>query len=72
MLGGLIVGTFDLGLDPQFYIQKVMTTIFRADYFQASARRSFLPIFIAITAVTTAFAFREALEGGFWRPQSQL
>jgi phospholipid/cholesterol/gamma-HCH transport system permease protein len=48
--GGLIVGSFDLGLDPNFYFQKIRTTISLADYMSGIGKTFFFALFISITA----------------------
>lgn len=48
--GGLIVGANDLGLDPQFYLQKVFSTIEVSDYMSGIAKTVFFALFIAIPA----------------------
>lgn len=50
VLGGLIVGVNDLGLDPRFYLQKVYSTIVVADYISGLAKAPFFALFISLTA----------------------
>lgn len=46
--GGLIVGTFDLGLDAGFYFQKIKSSVTFADYFSGLGKTFFFAIFVAI------------------------
>lgn len=48
--GGLIVGAMDLGLDPQFYLQKALSTVSRVDYFSGMGKTIFFAFFVSITA----------------------
>ena len=48
VLGGLIVGSMDLGLNSGFYIQKIKTTITLADYFSGFFKTFFFALFVAI------------------------
>lgn len=48
--GGLIVGSNELGLDPEFYMQKVYSTITVVDYIAGFAKSFFFALFIAIPA----------------------
>jgi phospholipid/cholesterol/gamma-HCH transport system permease protein len=50
ILGGLLVGTNDLKLDPQFYMQKVFYTVTLHDYFAGFCKTPVFSIFITITA----------------------
>jgi phospholipid/cholesterol/gamma-HCH transport system permease protein len=50
VLGGLLVGTNDLKLDPLFYIQKVYETIGLSDYFAGIGKAPFFAIFVALPA----------------------
>lgn len=47
-LGGLLVGTTELGLDSQYYIQKIMTTVTLTDYFSGFGKSFFFAIFIGL------------------------
>ncbi|MCB0407046.1 MAG: ABC transporter permease [Bdellovibrionales bacterium] len=46
--GGMYVGYNDLGLDPQFYMQKVFQTITLADYMSGFGKTFFFALFIAV------------------------
>lgn len=48
--GGMYVGANDLGLDPEFYMQKVYQTITLADYMSGFGKTFFFALFISITA----------------------
>lgn len=50
VLGGLLVGVNDLGLDPQFYMQKVYGTITITDYFSGLGKAPFFALFISLPA----------------------
>ena len=52
VIGGLVVGSSDLGLDPQFYIQKVYETISLVDYFSGLAKA---PVFAAVIALVACY-----------------
>ncbi len=48
VLGGLIVGQSDLSLDPQFYYQKIVTTLTITDYMSGLLKTPFFALFIGI------------------------
>lgn len=48
VIGGLFVGTFDLGLATGFYIQKMKTSVFLPDYFSGFGKTFFFALFISI------------------------
>ncbi len=50
ILGGLIVGMNDLGLDPLFYAQKIFETIILSDYFSGMIKTPVFALFIALIA----------------------
>lgn len=50
VLGGLIVGAMDLGLDPHFYYQKVISTIRMSDYISGLGKTVFFALFISLPA----------------------
>lgn len=50
IFGGLTVGTFELGIDSQFYMQKVFSTINVADYLSGLGKTVFFAFFIASTS----------------------
>lgn len=61
--GGLIVGANDLGLDPQFYMQKVFATITIADYLSGLCKTFFFAIFIAVPACYFGLTVRGGTQG---------
>jgi phospholipid/cholesterol/gamma-HCH transport system permease protein len=48
--GGMYVGSQDLGLDKEFYMQKVYQTINLTDYMSGFAKTFFFALFISVTA----------------------
>ncbi|NQZ02785.1 MAG: ABC transporter permease [Bdellovibrionales bacterium] len=48
--GGMVVAVADLGLDQQFYMQKVYQTILLTDYMSGFMKTFFFALFISITA----------------------
>jgi phospholipid/cholesterol/gamma-HCH transport system permease protein len=63
VLGGLIVGTSDLGLDPYFYYQKVITTVALDDYFSGFFKTFFFALFIAVPACYFGLNVRGGTQG---------
>lgn len=63
VLGGLIVGTTDLGLDPFFYYQKVITTVILDDYFSGFFKTFFFALFIAVPACYFGLNVRGGTQG---------
>ena len=61
--GGLIVGTNDLGLDPQFYMQKVFATIGLDDYMSGIGKTPFFAFFIALTACYFGLTVKGGTQG---------
>lgn len=49
-IGGLIIGVGELGLNPQYYIQKIHTTVTLSDYFSGFGKSFFFAIFIGLPA----------------------
>ncbi|MFN8944984.1 MAG: MlaE family ABC transporter permease [Pseudobdellovibrionaceae bacterium] len=49
-IGGLAVGTTELGLDSQYYIIKIFQTVSLYDYFSGFGKSFFFALFIAIPA----------------------
>jgi phospholipid/cholesterol/gamma-HCH transport system permease protein len=49
-VGGMIVGSTELNLDPQFYYLKIMTTIRLIDYMSGFGKTFFFALFISISA----------------------
>jgi phospholipid/cholesterol/gamma-HCH transport system permease protein len=50
IIGGLLVGANDLGLDPVFYVQKVLTTLWLPDFFSGLGKTPVFALFIALNA----------------------
>lgn len=50
VVGGMIVGVVDLGLDPYFYVQKIYDTLKVSDYFSGVGKTFFFAIFISLFA----------------------
>lgn len=50
VLGGMSVGVFELGLDPKFYIEKVLATVTITDYLTGLGKTVFFSLFISLTA----------------------
>lgn len=48
--GALIVGVFELGLDPMFFYQKVLSTVVIMDFFTGVLKTVFFAFFISVTA----------------------
>jgi len=48
IIGGLMVGANDLGLDPVFYVQKVLTTLWAPDFYSGFFKT---PVFAAIISL---------------------
>lgn len=48
--GGLVVGSNELNLDPQFYYQKIVTTVDSFDYFSGIFKTFFFSLFISVPA----------------------
>jgi phospholipid/cholesterol/gamma-HCH transport system permease protein len=60
ILGGLLVGMNDLGLDPVFYVQKVLQTITIADFLSGFAKT---PIFAFVISINACY-FGLTAKGG--------
>ncbi|MGE0526386.1 MAG: MlaE family ABC transporter permease [Bdellovibrionales bacterium] len=50
VIGGLLVGANDLGLDPVFYVQKVLTTIWVPDFMSGFMKTPVFALIIALVA----------------------
>lgn len=50
ILGGLFVGSNDLGLDPNYYLQKVISTITVADYLSGFMKCFFFSFLVSVPA----------------------
>lgn len=60
IIGGLLVGKNDLGLDPVFYIQKVLQTVIVADFLSGFAKT---PVFAFVIAINACY-FGLTVKGG--------
>ncbi|MCB0412193.1 MAG: ABC transporter permease [Bdellovibrionales bacterium] len=60
---GMVVGVFELKLDPQFYMQKVFHTITLADYFSGFGKSFFFALFISLTACYFGLNVRGGTQG---------
>lgn len=60
ILGGLMVGANDLGLDPVFYVQKVLNTLWLPDFFSGIGKT---PVFAFLIAVIACY-FGLNVKGG--------
>lgn len=52
-IGGLMVGVSELGLNSEYYVQKIHTTITLSDYFSGFGKSFFFALFIALPACYT-------------------
>lgn len=50
VIGGLLVGAHDLGLDPVFYVQKVLTTLWLPDLLSGFGKTPVFAMIISLTA----------------------
>lgn len=48
VFGGLLVGAMDLGLDPYFYYQKIVTSVAISDYVSGFMKTFFFAMFVAL------------------------
>ncbi|MCB9025906.1 MAG: ABC transporter permease [Bdellovibrionaceae bacterium] len=60
VIGGLIVGSMELGLDSQFYLQKIFSTLKLHDFISGFGKSFFFAFFIA----TTSCYFGLSVTGG--------
>lgn len=60
ILGGMLVGKNDLGLDPTFYVQKVLQTVTIADFLSGFAKT---PVFAFVIAINACY-FGLTAKGG--------
>lgn len=63
VLGGLVVGATELGLDPRFYLNKVFYTITITDYMSGLGKSFFFALFIAISACFYGMTVTEGTRG---------
>lgn len=59
ILGGLIVGVTELQLDPNFYYQKVKTTLILNDYISGIGKVMFFSVFISVTSCYYGLSVKE-------------
>lgn len=50
MAGGLVIGAVELGLEPNYYFLKVITTVKLADYLSGFGKTFFFALFISVPA----------------------
>jgi phospholipid/cholesterol/gamma-HCH transport system permease protein len=60
IVGGLMVGANDLGLDPTFYVQKVLTTLWLPDFMSGFMKT---PVFAFVIAMSACY-FGLTVKGG--------
>ncbi len=63
ILGSLIVGVTELGLDPLFYYQKVLATCTITDYVTGIGKTFFFALFISVTACYFGLNVRGGTQG---------
>lgn len=63
ILGGLIVGSHDLGLDPVFYIQKVLSTLWLPDLLSGTGKTPVFALIIALVACYYGLNVRGGTQG---------
>lgn len=63
VVGGMIVGVNDLGLDPLFYMQKVFETITVQDYYSGWGKAPFFAMIIALNACYYGLNVEEGTRG---------
>ena len=61
--GGMIVGVQELGLDGEFYMQKVYATISFADYISGFTKTIFFALFVSVTACYYGLTARGGTQG---------
>jgi len=60
---GILVGATELGLDPSFFLQKVLQTVLISDYMVGVAKTVFFAFFIGITACHYGMGVQEGTRG---------
>ena len=63
ILGGMLVGMIELGLDPLFYYNKVITTVIMADYLTGLGKTLFFALFISIPSCYYGLTVSEGTRG---------
>lgn len=63
VLGGLIVGILDLGIEPNFYFNKIISTITFADYISGLGKTFFFSLFISIPSCYYGLGVKGGTQG---------
>lgn len=63
VIGGLFVGAHDLGLDPIFYAQKVLNTLYFPDFLSGVGKTPVFALIIAITACYYGLTVKGGTQG---------
>lgn len=63
VIGGLLVGSHDLGLDPVFYIQKVLNTLWLPDLLSGWGKTPVFALIISITACYYGLTVKGGTQG---------
>lgn len=63
VMGGLLIGSSDLGLDPNFYWQKTLATVTIADFLSGFFKTFFFAIFISLPACFYGLRVRGGTKG---------
>lgn len=63
VLGGLIVGILDLGIEPNFYFNKIISTITFADYISGLGKTFFFSLFISIPSCYYGLSVKGGTQG---------
>ena len=63
VFGGLLVGSLELGLDSQFYMQKIFSTVKLNDYLSGFGKTFFFAFFIAATSCYFGLTVRGGTQG---------
>lgn len=62
-VGGLIIGSTELGLDPQFYILKAAGDLSLSDYFSGFGKSFFFALFISISSCYYGLNVKDGTKG---------
>lgn len=63
VFGAAVVGVTELGLDPMFFLEKVLTTITITDYMTGLAKTFFFAFFVSITACWFGLTVKGGTQG---------